>query len=344
MLEKKFKAAVLEKNNSKLVIQDILFSGELKKGQIFVKLKYTGICGKQIDEIEGIGGKDPFMPHLLGHEGSGVVLKVGPGVKKVKKKDKIVLHWIKSDGIESVTPKYFSKNNIVNAGWITTFNEYAVVSENRVTKIPKRYSLRKSCLFGCVATTALGLVNYELKLKKKDTLLVVGVGGLGQIIVQAAKNYNVKKIIAIDLNNFALNKAKMLGADEIINVRKSGSFEKLKKFKINKSVITTGNIFAIEKAIESTSIPGTCFIMGVPKKKENIKINAWNIMHDQTIRGSLGGNAFPKRDIPKFIDLDKKGKINLNKIIFKVLKFKEINKGIKMFKSFKTTGRILIKF
>ena len=67
-------------------------------------------------------------------------------------------------------------------------------------------------------------------------------------------------------------------------------------------------------------------------------------MHDQTIRGSLGGNTLPKRDIPKFIDLEKKRKINLNKIIFKVIKLKDINKGIKMFKRLKTTGRILIKF
>ena len=94
MLEKKFKAAVLEKNNSKLVMRDILFNDELKKGQIFVKLKYSGICGKQIDEIEGIGGKDPFMPHLFGHEGSAVVIKVGPGVNKVKANDRVVLHWI----------------------------------------------------------------------------------------------------------------------------------------------------------------------------------------------------------------------------------------------------------
>ena len=67
-------------------------------------------------------------------------------------------------------------------------------------------------------------------------------------------------------------------------------------------------------------------------------------MHNQTIKGSLGGNTFPKKDIPKFIDLDKKGKINLNKVIFKTIKFNEINKGFKMFKSSKTTGRILIKF
>ena len=344
MIIKKFKAAILEKNNSELVIRDIFFKDVLKRGQIFIKLKYSGICGKQIDEIKGIGGRDPYIPHLLGHEGSGVVLKVGPGVKKVKKRDKVILHWIKSNGIQSETPKYFSKSNVINAGSVTTFNEYAVVSENRVTKIPNGYSLKKSCLFGCVATTALGLVNHELNLKREDVLLVVGVGGLGQIIVQAAKNFKINKIIAVDLNNLALKKAKKLGADKIVNIKRGKDFKKLKNLRINKSVVTTGNISAIEKTVKLTSLPGICFVMGVPKKQELIKINAWNIMHDQTIKGSLGGNTFPKKDIPKFIDLDKKGKINLNKVIFKTIKFNEINKGLKMFKSSKTTGRILIKF
>ena len=76
-----FKAAILEKNNSPLKIRKINFTGNLKRGQVLVKLKFTGICGKQIDEIKGIGGKDPYLPHLLGHEGSGLVLKVGPSVK-----------------------------------------------------------------------------------------------------------------------------------------------------------------------------------------------------------------------------------------------------------------------
>lgn len=341
---KKFKAAILKKINNKLFIHKILLKDELKKGQIFVKLKYSGICGKQIDEIEGAGGKDPYLPHLLGHEGSAVVLNVGPGVKKVKKNDKVVLHWIKSNGIQSETPKYYLNNKIVNAGWVTTFNEYAVVSENRVTKIPKGYSLRKACLFGCVATTAIGLVNRELKLKRQDVLLVVGVGGLGQIIIQSAKSFKIKKIIAVDLNKFALKKAKKLGANEIININKNKNFKKLKNLKINKSVVTTGNIDAIEKTIGLTSLPGICYIMGVPKKKDFMKINAWNVMHDQTIKGCLGGNTFPQSDIPKFINFEKKSKIDLNNIIFKIIKFQEINKGLKMFKSNQTTGRILIKF
>ena len=96
MLENKFKAAILKKNNSQLAIHNISLYGKLKRGQILVKLKYSGICGKQIDEIKGVGGKDPYLPHLLGHEGSGVVEEIGPDVKKVQKKDKVILHWIKS--------------------------------------------------------------------------------------------------------------------------------------------------------------------------------------------------------------------------------------------------------
>ena len=84
--------------------------------------------------------------------------------------------------------------------------------------------------------------------------------------------------------------------------------------------------------------------MGVPPKKGLIKINAWNLMHKQTIKGCLGGNANPQKDIPKFINFDKKKLINLGQIIYKTIKLKEINKGIKMFKNKKITGRILVKF
>ena len=118
----------------------------------------------------------------------------------------------------------------------------------------------------------------------------------------------------------------------------------MKNFKINKSVVATGDIKAIEKTIKITSLPGTCYIMGVPKKSGILKINAWNIMHNQTIKGCLGGNAFPERDINKFIKLEKNKIINLNKIIYKTFKFNEINKAIKIFRSTSTTGRVLIKF
>ena len=338
-----FKAAILEKNNTPLTIRKINFTGNLERGQVLVKLKFTGICGKQIDEIKGIGGKDPYLPHLLGHEGSGVVLKVGPSVKKVKKNDKVVLHWIKSNGIQSATPKYTFNKKIINAGWVTTFNEYSIVSENRLTKIPNNYSLKKASLFGCCASTSLGLVFNKLNLKKNDTLLVIGIGGLGQIIIQAARIFKFNNLIAADINPKALKKAKKFGANILVNLKKKNDLNKIKNLSINKSVVTTGNIKAIETASNLLSIPGQCYIMGVPPRKKTIKINAWNLMHNQSIQGCLGGNSKPFRDIPKFIKLDKNKLINLEKIIYKVINFKNINKGIKMFQG-KSTGRIIVKF
>ena len=87
------------------------------------------------------------------------------------------------------------------------FSIYAIVSENRITKIPKNYDMKKAALFGCCATTSLGLVYKKLRLNKKDNLLVIGCGGLGQIIIQAAKNFNLN-IIALDINKTALHLAK----------------------------------------------------------------------------------------------------------------------------------------
>ena len=107
-----FKAAIIEKKNKPLAIKTISFNGPLRIGQVLVKLRFTGICGKQIDEIEGAGGKDPYLPHLLGHEGSGEVVQISSGVKHVKPGDKVVMHWMKNSFInESNTPNFFYAKN-----------------------------------------------------------------------------------------------------------------------------------------------------------------------------------------------------------------------------------------
>ena len=345
MIQISFKGAVLFKNNSKLKIINLNIKDELKRGQVLVKLKYSGICGKQIDEIEGIGGKDKFLPHLLGHEGSGIVLKVGPGVKKIKPKDKVVLHWIKGSGIESSTPTYYSDNGLkINAGWITTFNEFAIVSENRITKIKSKYSLKKAALFGCCATTSLSLVLNKLNLNKNYKLLVVGIGGLGQVIIQGSNLFKTRSITAIDINKDALKKAKKFGAKFTYNFSNLKDKKILKDLRFNKIVVTTGNIKVINFCLKLLEHPGNFYILGVPKRNINLKTNAWNLMHDQIIQGSLGGGANPDKDINKFIELDKKRKINLNKIIIKTLNFSEINKGIHIFKNMNNSGRLLLKF
>src|ERR1700720_3581152 len=126
------KAAVLAESRKPLIVDQIELPDELGVGQVLVKVLYTTICGAQINEIEAAKGPDKFLPHLLGHEASAQVLEVGLGVTTVKPGDTVVLHWRPSQGIQCQPPAYQWRGNKLKAGWVTTFNDYAVISENRM--------------------------------------------------------------------------------------------------------------------------------------------------------------------------------------------------------------------
>lgn len=177
------KAAVLVEQNKPLVIAEIELPEALSFGQVLVKVHYSGICGSQINEIDGTKGPDKFLPHLLGHEASGTVLDLGPGVKTVKQGDRVVMHWRAGNGLQCEPPSYRWDGRKVNAGWVTTFNECAVVSENRVTTIPDDFDLKLAPLFGCAVTTAMGVVNNDAQVKIGQSVVVFGVGGVGINIV-----------------------------------------------------------------------------------------------------------------------------------------------------------------
>src|SRR3989338_3870233 len=131
------KAAILVKQKAPLEIAEIELPQKLEYGQVLVRVLFSSICGAQLNEIDAVKGEDKYLPHLLGHEGSGMVEETGPGVTKVKKGDRVVMHWRKGDGIQSAVPHYLWGGKKVNAGWVTTFNEYAIVSENR-PRLPRR--------------------------------------------------------------------------------------------------------------------------------------------------------------------------------------------------------------
>ena len=159
------KAAVLIELRRPLIVDDIIFPDELDVGQVLVKILYTTICGAQINEIQAVKGPDKFLPHLLGHEASGTVIETGPGVTTVKSGDTVVLHWRPSRGIQSLTPSYKWRGQKLNAGWVTTFNEFAIISENRLTVLPSSYDLKVAPLLGCAVTTAAGVINNDAKVK-----------------------------------------------------------------------------------------------------------------------------------------------------------------------------------
>ena len=126
-------AAILVEQGKPLVVDKITIPDQLDIGQVLVEIFVSGICGSQIGEIYGVKGEDKFLPHLMGHEGCGRIKDIGPGVTKLKIGDKVVLHWKKGIGINSKVPEYIWNGKRVNAGWVTTFNKFAVISENRCT-------------------------------------------------------------------------------------------------------------------------------------------------------------------------------------------------------------------
>jgi S-(hydroxymethyl)glutathione dehydrogenase / alcohol dehydrogenase len=344
-----FRAAVLVENKKPLEMRDIVFDGPLEAGQILVKVLYSGICGKQIEEIDGLGGYDPYIPHMLGHEATALVKDVGPGVTKVGVGDTVVLHWMKGSGVQSNAPCYkYKENNLtVNAGWVTTFNEFSVVSENRVTRINKNEDLATSALFGCAATTGPGVVFNQAEIKPSDDVVVYGVGGVGIFVIQAAKLMNPKSLIAIDINDKSLKMAKEMGATNTINPNKSDVIQDVKNLTngngASKVIIVTGNKEGVELGIEVAACPADVYLVGVPPKEDKIKIDAWKVMHMRNLHGSLGGGINPDCDIHTYMSLFNKGLLPIDKAITKILPFDGINDAINIMRG-DSPGRVIIKF
>jgi len=341
------KAAILAETNKPLVVDEVELPEKLACGQVLVKIIYSGICGAQINEIEAAKGEDKFLPHLLGHEGSGIVLEIGPGVTTIKTGDHVVLHWRKSNGIESETPKYRWKGKPLNAGWVTTFNEYAVISENRLTPIPMEFDMRIGPLFGCAVTTALGVINNDAQVKIGQSLVVYGVGGVGLNIVQAAKMVSAFPVIAIDLHDNKLEMAKKMGADYCFNSAKTPDFiDKIKKIVGSSGpdivIDTTGNSRVIEQAYNLTHPDGRTILVGVPRKGDNVSIYTLPIHFNKILKGSHGGSCLPHIDIPRYVQLTTQGILKLDGLITHEFSLDQINEAITLMKS-GTSGRILIK-
>ena len=340
-------AAILVKNNVPLIVDNISLPGQLSFGQVLVQVHYSGICGSQLNEIDGVKGPDKFFPHLLGHEGSGIVQDIGHGVKTVKKGDYVVLHWRPSNGIQSETPTYQWGAQKVNAGWITTFNEYAIISENRLTPIPKDFDLKLASLFGCAVTSAFGVINNDAQVKIGQSVAVFGTGGVGLNIVQAASLVSAHPIIGVDIYDSKLEMAKQFGATDCFNSLTISNLEKAIYEAVNPLgadvvIDTTGNTKVIELAYKLTHPDGKTILVGVPKKDDNISIYSLPLHFNKVLKGSHGGSAKPHIDIPRYIRLYNAKKIHLDGLITHEFNLDQINQAIELMRSGKT-GRCVIK-
>ncbi len=324
----KMKAAILETLQAPLILDEIEVPA-LQCGQVLVEVHASGICGAQLNEIAGTKGYDNFLPHLLGHEGSGVVLDVGPGVTQIKKGDHVVMHWRKGAGIHAQGAKYAWGDRIVNSGWVTTFNECAIVSENRVTPIPKDVPFEIATLFGCAVTTALGLINNLAQVKIGQSVAVFGCGGVGLNVVQGAAMVSADPIIAIDIYDHKLALAREFGATHTINSAQSDVREEVRKIVgaagVDVFVENTGLVRLIEAAYELTGKAGRTILVGVPKHDQDITIHSLPLHFGKVLTGCEGGATDPTVDIPRYIKLYQHGKLELDRLITHRMPFSDIN-------------------
>jgi S-(hydroxymethyl)glutathione dehydrogenase/alcohol dehydrogenase len=339
------KAAILAELRKPLVIAEVELPPALEVGQVLVKVHYSGICGSQLGEIDGAKGEDRYLPHLLGHEGSGTVLEVGPGVRHVKPGDKVVLHWRKGLGIESVTPSYTWNGRKLNAGWVTTFNEYAIVSENRLTAIPPDSDMEVAALFGCAVTTGFGVVLNNARVRIGESVVVYGAGGVGLNIVQAAALVTAHPIIAVDLYDTKLELARRMGATHLVNARTTNAERAIREIRpegVDVFIDNTGIPAVIETGYKLTKPQGRVTLVGVPHKGNDVTIYSLPLHFGKRISGSHGGEAVPHEDIPRYHELYRKGRIVLRELITDRFGLDEINTAIRAMREGGVAGRCSI--
>jgi S-(hydroxymethyl)glutathione dehydrogenase/alcohol dehydrogenase len=318
-----FESAILKKKNKSLSIQKFNVP-ELLKGQVLVKIFYSGVCRSQLMEKSGKRGKDIWLPHALGHEASGKVIKIGAAVKKVKIGDDVILSWIKGKGINTSGFKIRSTNNeMVNFGPITTFSNYSIISENRVFKKPKDLSFKEAVLYGCAIPTGSGIVFNELKIKKKDKILLIGIGGIGLSCLLALKVIKAEKIYILEKNKKKIDKIKKLKINniKIYDTKKDKDFD----FCIDCSGVTKMIEFGLKKIKKN----GMVLFASHPPSGEKIKVDPHELISGKKLQGTWGGLSDPDRDIFRFTKYFKKNKISLSPFFSKIYKLNEINKAFK---------------
>ena len=325
-------AAVLYGMNEQLVIDELELP-ILKEGQVLVKILYAGVCHSQLNEIKGLKGEDRFLPHLLGHEGSGIIEEIGPEVTKVKKGDYVVLSWIKGEGKDIPSSQYSLNEKKINSGAIATFNQYSVISENRVCKITTEVPPDVAALLGCAIPTGAGIIKNEIGLKKQDSIVIFGIGGIGSGALIYASSLGCTNVIAVDINNEKLNFAKEIGATHTINSTTENPITKIREITDGKgvdyAVECSGNRQAMELAYQSIKDSGTAVIAGNLKKEERISIDPFDLIKGKKIIGTWGGKTNPDEDTPYYAQKYLNEGIRFNKLITKIYPLKSINQAIK---------------
>jgi S-(hydroxymethyl)glutathione dehydrogenase / alcohol dehydrogenase len=284
-------------------------------------------------EVRGCRGEDKWLPHLLGHEGVGTIVEVGPGVTKVAAGDQVILGWIEAKGLGAPPIQYKSQADVVNAGPVTTFSTHSIVAENRVVVCPKGLPEDVAVLFGCALLTGGGMVLNELCPDPDSCIVILGLGGVGMSALIAARALGCRRIIAIDVSKEKLRAAEKLGATDVIDSHGEDPVPAVLEM--------TGNLgadYCVEAAGTTETIEqgfsmvrrhgGRCLFASHPASGEKIRLDPHELISGKIIQGSWGGASYPDKDVPRLAKLYSDDHLPLESLIGRRYRLEQVNEAL----------------
>jgi S-(hydroxymethyl)glutathione dehydrogenase / alcohol dehydrogenase len=352
----KVKAAVAYKAGAPLAIETVELEGP-RAGEVLVEIKATGIC--HTDEFT-LSGADPegLFPAILGHEGAGVVVDVGPGVGSLRKGDHVIPLYVpecrqceycasgKTNLCQAIRvtqgrgqmPDGSSRfsigsNTLFHYMGTSTFANYTVVPEIALAKIREDAPFDKVCYIGCGVTTGIGAVINTAKVEPGANVVVFGLGGIGLNVVQGARLAGADMIVGVDLNPSRRALAEKFGMTHFVNPKEVEGdlvayLVNLTRGGTDYSFECIGNVDVMRQALECCHKGwGVSVIIGVAGAGQEIKTRPFQLVTGRVWKGTAFGGAKGRRDVPKIVDWYMDGKINIDDLITHRLSLDEINKG-----------------
>ena len=350
------RAAVAHKAGAPLTVETVQLDGP-RTGEALVEIKATGIC--HTDEFT-LSGADPegLFPAILGHEGAGVVVDVGPGVKALKKGDHVIPLYVpecreceycvsdktnlcqairvtQGQGVMPDGSSRFSLGGekLFHYMGTSTFSNYTVVPEISLAKIREDAPFDKVCYIGCGVTTGIGAVINTAKVEPGANVVVFGLGGIGLNVIQGARLAGANMIVGVDLNPTRQALAKKFGMTHFVNPKQTEGdlvqyLVNLTKGGADYSFECIGNVDVMRQALECCHKGwGVSVIIGVAGAGQEIKTRPFQLVTGRVWKGTAFGGAKGRRDVPKIVDWYMEGKINIDDLITHKLKLADINQG-----------------
>ena len=367
----KTKAAVAHQAGAPLTIETVEVEGP-KAGEALVEIKATGIC--HTDEFT-LSGADPegLFPAIMGHEGAGVVVDIGPGVTTLRKGDHVVPLYVP----ECRQCEYCvsEKTNLCQAIRVTqgqglmpdgtsrftlggakvhhymgtsTFSNFTVVPEIALAKIREDAPFDKVCYIGCGVTTGIGAVINTAKVEPGASVVVFGLGGIGLNVIQGARLAGADMIVGVDVNPARKPLAGKFGMTHFENPKEAGGdlvahLVNLTKGGADYSFECIGNVDVMRQALECCHKGwGVSTIIGVAGAGQEIRTRPFQLVTGRVWQGTAFGGAKGRRDVPKIVDWYMEKKINIDDLITHTLKLDEINQGFELMRAGKSIRSVVV--